>query len=93
MKQTVLIDDVIVAYKGFDMNWQCRGFQYEIGKTFEHEGRVEACSGGFHACESPVDVLNYYAPSESRFAVVELSGELSRHDEDSKIAAARITIK
>ena len=48
---------------------------------------------GFHACENPIDVLTYYDPGESRFATVELSGEFSRHAEDSKIDATKTTIK
>lgn len=83
----------IIAYKGFDKNMQCRGFQYKVGETFEHKGRVAACDSGFHACENPLDVLNYYDLCDSRFAVVEMSGEFSRHGDDSKIASAKINIK
>ena len=79
------------AYKAFDKTMQCRGFQFEAGKTYEHDGEVAACSSGFHACENPLDVWSYY-PLDSRYAVVDLSGAVSRHDDDSKIAAARITI-
>jgi hypothetical protein len=85
-------DQKIIAYKGFDENWQCRGFQYEIGKTYKHEGEVKACKSGFHACLNPLDVLNYYDVT-SNFAIVELSGETSTHEGDSKIASAEITIK
>ena len=48
-------------------------------------------SSGFHACENPLDVWSYY-PLDSRYAVVELGGDVSCHDGDSKIAAARIKI-
>ena len=81
----------IRAYKAFDQNMQCRSFQFEVGKTYEHAGQVKACESGFHACENPLDVWSYY-PLDSRYAVVELGGYVSRHDGDSKIAAARITI-
>ncbi|EHU3266972.1 hypothetical protein AYA92_RS19470, partial [Acinetobacter baumannii] len=86
--------ETITSYKGFDKNLQCRGFQYEIGKTFEHKGKVEACGSGFHACEYPLDVFGYYAPGElNRFAVVEQTGELSRDSNDTKVASKSITIK
>jgi hypothetical protein len=84
---------VVVSFKGFDKDLKCRGFAYEIGKTYEHSGSVEACSSGFHACEYPLHVLRYYPGNRSRFAVVEQGGTMARHDEDSKVASSRITIK
>jgi hypothetical protein len=83
----------IVAYKGFDKDMKCRGFQFEVGKTYRHDGPVRACESGFHACTEPFDVWGYYGPVDCRFAEVELSGETATHDRDSKIAAAEITIK
>ncbi|WP_458339523.1 DUF7666 domain-containing protein, partial [Haemophilus influenzae] len=83
----------IIAYKGFNQDWTCRGYQYEIGKTYEHKGDVKACESGFHACEYPLDVLNYYSPAVSKFAVVKMSGETSKDSDDTKIASAKITIE
>ena len=90
--------ETILAYKGFNANFACtpdgKVYQYEVGKTYRHEGEVKACGAGFHACEYPLDVLRYYGPADSRFAVVELAGQTAREkDGDSKIAAAEITIK
>ena len=86
-------EGTVVAFKGFDAEFKCRGYQFEVGKTYEHDGKVIACESGFHSCENPLDVLSYYSLCDSKFAVVEVSGELSRHDGDSKIASARLHIK
>ncbi|MCP4410156.1 MAG: hypothetical protein GY807_20925, partial [Gammaproteobacteria bacterium] len=83
----------IIAYKGFDLNWKCRDFQYEIGKSYTHEGKITVCESGFHSCLHPLDVFNYYAPGCSKFAVVETGGETATHDTDTKIASGQITIK
>ncbi|SFI83532.1 DUF7666 domain-containing protein, partial [Albimonas pacifica] len=85
--------ETIECVKGFDADFRCRGFQYAVGETYRHEGRVEACASGFHACEHPLDVFNYYDPASSRFAVVDMGGETQRHRDDTKIASAEITIK
>jgi hypothetical protein len=83
----------VIAYKGFDKDLKCRDYQFAIGKTFKHEGKVEKCKSGFHACENPLDVFEYYDPGDSRFCIVELSGELSREvNGDSKIAAGQIKL-
>ena len=84
----------IVTYKGFNKDLQCRGYQFEIGKTYEHKGRVEACGSGFHACECPFDVFGYYPPADSRFAETISFGTTDREEGgDTKIASASITIK
>ncbi|EGT0615092.1 hypothetical protein JAE52_001304 [Salmonella enterica] len=84
----------IVTFKGFNKDLKCRDFQFEIGKTFHHDGKVEACGSGFHACEFPFDVFSYYHPAESRYAETISFGVTDREEEgDTKIASASITIK
>jgi hypothetical protein len=82
-----------MAYKAFDKNLACRNFQYEVGKTYEHPGRVAICSAGFHSCENPFDVLNYYDLIDSRFCIVRASGEIARHSDDGKMASAKLTVE
>ena len=81
----------IKSYKGMDANMQCRGFQYEVGGEYETD-KAKACEVGFHACEMPLDVFNYYAPADSRFFEVEQDGELSRQDNDSKVASTKLKV-
>ncbi len=84
----------IVTFKGFNKDLKCRGFQFAIGETFHHDGKVEACGSGFHACECPFDVFSYYPPAESRYAETISFGVTDREEGgDTKIASASITIK
>ena len=82
----------IIGYKGFDKNLQCRGFQYEVGKTFEHEGDVSCCNSGFHFCENPFDVFGYYPPSDCRYCSVEGSGKSDNDNKDSKVSVSKLHI-
>ncbi len=83
----------ISTYKGFDAKMQCRGHQFEVGKTYTHDGRIKICQSGFHACKHPLDVFGYYSPVSSRYAIVTQAGNIARHAEDSKIASSIITIE
>ncbi|ECG1137006.1 hypothetical protein AG28_24625 [Salmonella enterica subsp. enterica] len=84
----------IVTFKGFNKDLKCRGFQFAIGETFHHDGKVEACGSGFHACECPFDVFSYYPPAESRYAETISFGVIDREEiGDTKIASSSITIK
>ncbi|MDM3003229.1 hypothetical protein OGV67_07815 [Citrobacter sp. CK188] len=84
----------IITYKGFNKDLQCRNYQFSIGETYHHEGKVEACGSGFHACECPFDVFGYYPPADSRYAETISFGVTDREEEgDTKIASASITIK
>jgi len=87
-------DRPLIAYKGLDKNLCCRGFQYEIGKTYTHKGATKLCNSGFHACEYPLDAFNYYAPGDgSQYAQVDLSDTTEEKDRDTKRVGNSITIK
>lgn len=86
-------ENKIIAYKGFDKDFKCRGFQYEVGKTYEMDGNIACCSRGFHAYESPMEVFDYYDMLTSRFAEVEQSGNIDKEAVSTKTCSSRIKIK
>ena len=82
------------AYKGFDKDLKCKDFQYEIGKTYE-EPTAELREKGFHACEYPLDVFEYYAPGNmSRYCEVDLDDVSDKKsNKDSKRCGKKIAVK
>ena len=92
-----MADKVIKAYKGFNQDLTCRGFQYEVGKEYEMDGDIECCERGFHACESPLEVLDHYFLLDNakmaRFCEVEQSGTIAKEDDSTKVASSKIKIK
>ena len=81
----------ITSYKGFNNDMTCKDFQYKEGESYE-EPSAKVCERGFHACEYLLDCLDYYSPNESVYHVVEQSGEISRHSDDTKVASTKIKI-
>ena len=71
------------AYKGFDKDLKCRGYQFETGKDFE-EKEAKLCEKGFHACEFPFDVFGYYPPSDSRYCEVDIDGNGEKEDDPQR---------
>ncbi len=59
------------GYKAFDSDLTCRGFQYEIGKTYEMGYRPIICERGFHFCTDIASCYNYY-PMEERTRICEI---------------------
>ena len=87
------MSEKIIAYKAMDKNMQCRGKQYEVGKTY-NEDKADCCRAGMHACENPLDVLHYYPLKDSpRFFEVECGGDVDKSRGDSKLACTELTVK
>ena len=68
----------MIGYKMMESNMTCRGFQFEIGKEYSLEGKLEICRNGFHFCENPFDCLEYYnnIKGNKRLFLVEALGEV-----------------
>ena len=79
------------AYKGFNKDMTCRGFQFKEGETY-HEDKAELCESGFHACTNPLDCYKYYAPGKSVYHEVELEDESKNKSDDSKVCGKTIKI-
>lgn len=85
--------------KGFDSDLSCKGFRYEVGKTYSiPEDEVKMCEKGFHAIdedECPLAVFDYYPPATgkgnpSRYCEVEIGGKTKKDYE--KICGSEIKI-
>ena len=81
------------AYKGFNKDMTCRGFQFEEGKTYEEKEAI-LCKKGFHACLNPIDVFKYYPPVDSIYHSVEIDDDdvYPKREGDSKICGKKIKI-
>jgi len=85
----------VYGFKGFNKDLQCLFFQYEIGKTYTKDDSedISLCSNGFHFCENPFDIFNYYPPMEgNRYCQVIGSGKMIKGITDSKLAVQKIEI-
>jgi hypothetical protein len=80
----------IKGLKAFEKGLICKGFQFAENSEFEINGDLKICENGFHFCENPLDVLNYYDLTSSEFAEVESIGEIQK--EDDKTATSKIKI-
>lgn len=79
------------GYKAFDKDLRCRGFQFEIGQVYGHDGDIKLCESGFHYCKSAADVFQYYSfASETRVCEVEDLG--AGQGDNTKIVTNKIKI-
>ena len=81
------------GYKVFNSDWTCRGYQYEIGKTYEIAENPQCCKVGFHFCERLADCFNYYSfNTNNKVAEIEAIGEIDFDDTNSKRCTNKIVI-
>ena len=78
------------GYKGMDAHMQCRGMQYEVGKTYRVDGEIRVCRNGLHFCERLTDVFNHYERDGNRFFEVVASGQIKKGGD--KNAASELTV-
>ena len=79
------------GYKVFEPDWTCRGFQYEVGKTYEEDVTPRVCERGFHFCKKAADCFSYYPfDPKSKVAEVIALGEIDEGED--KCCTNRIQI-
>ena len=76
----------MIGYKAFDKNLQCRGFQFEVGKTYETgktKEELELCTDTvFHFCRELQEIpkVSNYSISKSRVCEVIAEGDVVTDD-------------
>ena len=81
------------GYKVFNPDWTCRGFQFEVGKTFEEDIKPECCKQGFHFCMKVSDCFKYYDFNpENKVAEVEALGDIDVLSDNTKHCTNKLHI-
>lgn len=81
------------GYKVFNSDFRCKGFLFELGKTYKHEGEIELCNSGFHFCKKAVDCFNYYSfDPDNIVCEIDAIGNVIESSEDSKCVTSEISI-
>ncbi len=84
---------VIRGYKAMTKDMKCRDFQFEVGKEYTHNGRIELCASGFHFCMSLGDVYSYYDfGTDIVVCEIEATGEVVEQEDGQKSVTDKIVI-
>lgn len=51
----------VEGFKGMEKDMTCRDMQYEVGKTYTYDGKVERCEAGYHFSTTIEGCLRYYS--------------------------------
>ena len=80
------------GYKGFDEDFKCKDFQYQVDETYKmSDWLIEPCVQGFHFCEYPLNILEFYGPTAAKFAKINALGLIKTND-DKKFVTNEIRI-
>ena len=75
-------DKKMRGFKAFNEDLTCRGFRYEIGHTYEFDGKPIPDKQGFHFCKSIADCYEYYSrTNDTRICVIDAIGDISTDDD------------
>lgn len=81
------------GYKGFNSDLTCKGFKYEIGKTYKIKEGPIICKRGFHFCYRLKDVLTYYPLHKKHaFCEIEALGEVVSDEFYKKCCTNKIKV-
>jgi hypothetical protein len=81
----------IKGYKVMNPDSTCRGFKYEEGKSYKHDGNISMCNTGFHFCKELKDCYNYYG-FDYKNPVYEVEGSGNIIDEEDKTVCSELKI-
>jgi len=81
----------VKGFKCFNKDFTCNNFQFKVGKTFKHEGKIELCKEGFHFCKDLQNVFKYYG-FDSTNHVCEIEASIEVIDGDDKSVCRQIKI-
>ena len=82
------------AYKVFENDWTCRGYDFKdkkgnvINTIHKIEGQIKLCNHGFHYCPELNNCFNYYSfNSNNKIAEIEITGEFIVGDDGKEVTS------
>ena len=83
----------MIGYKVFNPDWTCRGYQFEVGKTFTEDVNPICCDSGFHFCTKVADCFSYYSFNpDNKVAEVKALGDIDINRDGDKCSTNKIHI-